>query len=211
MSNERWSRERLLPALTYLDKTGNLRWRDDEKEKRSPRAKQRSTPPPAEEKLVWPPPPPSISDALYGESKPTVDGKPLSLDNLSSYFTIQEDKSEAVKKLKDLLKMAIPAAEEKDEFGKKYGNEYGEKYGAVGERPDTMSYHTCSDLCTPLFGAGGDFDECQGLCNLIYNENKMAARGRTKRRKYKKTKKRKSHRKKKTHRKKKRTRKTRKR
>ena len=210
MSNERWSRERLLPAATYLDE-GILRWRDDEKEKRSPRAKQRSTPPPAEEKLVWPPPPPSISDALYGESKPTVDGKPLSLDNLSSYFTIQEDKSEAVEKLKDLLEMAEPASEEKDEYGVKYGNPYGEKYGAVGERPDTMSFHTCSELCAPLLGAGGDFDECQELCNLIYNENKMAARGRTKRRKYKKTKKRKSHRKKKTHRKKKRTRKTRKR
>ncbi len=201
MGDEMWPRERLLSAATHLDEEGILRWRDDKKEKRSPRANQRSTPPPPEEKLVWPPP--SISDALYGESKPTVDGERLSLDNLSSYFTIQEDKSEEVEELKDLLKMAKPATEEDDELGV--------KYGAVGERPDTMSYHTCSDLCTPLLGAGGDFDECRRLCNLIYKENKMAARGRTKRRKYKKTKKRKSHCKKKTHRKKKRTRKTRKR
>ena len=206
MANKRWSRETLLPAPTiYNPTTQELKWADREKEKMFPRAKQRSTPPPATEKLVWPPP--SISDALYGESKPTVDGKSLSLDNLNSYFRIQENKSKAVEELKELLKRAKsePELPQVNTYGEGYGDEYGEKYGAVGERPDTMSFHTCSDLCKPLLGAGSDFDECHGLCNLIYQENPMAARGRTRRHKYKKTKK------KKTHRKKKRTRKTRKR
>lgn len=154
-------------------------------------------------KLVWPPP--SISDALYGKRKPTVDGKRLTIDNLNRFVSIEKEKREQVEKLKDLLNMAIPIAEEEDEFGEKYGNEYGKKDGAVGERPDTMSYHTCSDLCTPLLGAGSDFDECKQLCSKIYPGNPMAARGGTKRRKSKRTKK------KKTRRKMKRMRKTRKR
>ena len=203
-----WARQGLKSASTVYDPTtGKVSWANPWRERNFPRYEQRSPPLPATEKLIWPPPP-YISEALYGESNPTVNGDRLTIGNLRSFVTIQKEKRKQVEKLKELLDEAKPEPElqQVNTYGEGYGNVYGEKNGGTDYNPpDTMSFYTCSELCKPLLGADSDFKECRRLCSNIYHGNEMAARGGTKRRKSKRTKK------KKTHRKKKRTRNTRKR
>ena len=170
MSDGRWPRQQLLPAATYLDERGVLRWVDDELEEMFPRAKQRSTPPPAEEKLVY--------KSLHDLNKKYFEIHENLLDPELSQEKREEHLEEASRLKRESALLQHLHSLDLDRDLLKSGN-----------------YNTCTELCNLYQGHGEHFNMCKTECGNAYVGNPMAQRGGTKRRKSKRTKKKKTRRK----------------